>query len=134
MLVTSVLNNAANPVSATFTSYGGPLLIQFAGSAYAPGVDIGPVRLLEVNLKFNDFPVAKAAVSTNEPSSHKALVPIAVTTTLVGAGQHVVTVEAANSNTIVDGGDHFTVTIFEFGTVDETGAPFEGIAGASAGP
>ncbi len=72
MLVTPVINNAPFPISATFVSYGGPLLIQFAGSAFSPTRALG--GRMAVNLKFSGFTVATAVVYTNEVLSHKALV------------------------------------------------------------
>ncbi len=106
MLVTPVVNNAAYPFNATFTSQGGKLSIQFAGSAWSSsGGKISMDLLMDGNV------VAAASVFTNEANSHKALVPVSVLIS-AAAGSHTFSV-APSSGTRVDSNDFFTVTVTE---------------------
>ncbi|MGH8902853.1 MAG: hypothetical protein ACRDYA_14575 [Egibacteraceae bacterium] len=109
MMVTPVTNVAAYPVDVTYTSQGGPLLIQFAGSAWAKAVGI-----ISVNLTLDGATVATAKVYTNEATSHKALVPAAVFTCSIKPGPHKFAVAAGDGNTNIDHNDFFTITVFEF--------------------
>jgi len=97
------------PVKADFTSEGGTLLIQFAGSAWS-----SKGQSLSVDLQVDGATVATAKVTTNEVNSHKALVPAAVLTSKIAAGTHTCTVVAA-SGTNVDQNDFFTITVTEYG-------------------
>lgn len=107
MIVQPVVNNAAFPFSATFTSNGGKLLVEFAGSAWRSSG--GKVS---VNLLMDGNVIATASVLTNEPNSHKALVPVAVLVS-AAAGSHTLTVKPSSGATNVDSNDFFTVTVTE---------------------
>lgn len=73
MIVTPLTNNAPFPANATYVSHGGPLLIQFAGSARAKAIEI-----ISMNLILDGATVATTKVITNEAPSHKTLVPVVV--------------------------------------------------------
>jgi hypothetical protein len=107
MLVTPVANDAAFPVNAPFGSHGGKLDVQFAGSAWA-----NAAGKISVNLLLDGIAIATASVFTNEPTSHKALVPVNVQTH-PEHGQHTFSVAAANGNTNIDFNDFFTITVTE---------------------
>jgi hypothetical protein len=107
MLVTSVANDAGFPVNAPYSSHGGKLDVQFAGSAWANAS--GKIR---VNLLLDGSAIATASVFTNEPISHKALVPVTVQAHPT-RGQHTFSVAAANGNTNIDFNDFFTITVTE---------------------
>jgi len=111
MIVTTVTNCAPHPIKATFTSNGGPLLIQFHGSAWSPQKSSG----IGANLLLDGAVIATAQAFTNEANSHKALVLVNVFTCSVRAGTHTFTVEAALSpDTKIDQNDFFTITVIEY--------------------
>jgi hypothetical protein len=108
MIVTTVTNCAPHPVKATFTSNGGPFLVQFHGSAWSSKG--GPIS---ADLQLDGTTIATAKGYTNEPSSHKALVLVNVFKCSVPAGTHTFTV-VAGADTNLDGNDFFTITVFEY--------------------
>ncbi|MEU4341014.1 H-type lectin domain-containing protein [Nocardia sp. NPDC023852] len=90
------------------TSNGGTLYIQFSGSAWR-----GNAGKVSVDLLMDGTVIATASVYTNEASSHKALVPVAVLIP-AAAGQHTFTVAPTpGSGTNIDQNDYFTVTVNE---------------------
>ena len=109
MLVTAVTNNAPSPVSATYTSSGGALLVQFAGSGYSSTAN----KMISANLTLDGVTVATASVFANETQSHKAFVPVAVLVPSAKPGSHTFAV-SAGANTTLDGNDLFTITVSEF--------------------
>ncbi|WP_326579913.1 H-type lectin domain-containing protein [Streptomyces sp. NBC_00481] len=118
MIVSPVVNNAPYPFTATATSNGGKLLVQFSGSAWR-----GTPGKVSVDLLMDGAVVATASVYTNEASSHKALVPVAVLIP-AAAGPHTFTARPSGASTRLDANDYFTVTVtetapnhFESGTV-----------------
>ncbi|WP_067540940.1 hypothetical protein [Nocardia crassostreae] len=106
MHVTPVANNSPFPVTATMTTDGGKLAIQFCGSAWS-----NSGGKISVNLLMDGNVIATASAFTNEPRSHKALVPVTVVVAAT-AGTHTFTV-AAVSGTNVDLNDYFTITATE---------------------
>ena len=107
MLVHPVVNNASPPFNATFTSDGGKLLVQFAGSGWR-----GSVGKISVDLLMDGNVIATASVFTNEVNSHKALVPVAVLIS-AAAGPHTFSVAPSSGSTKIDQNDYFTVTATE---------------------
>lgn len=90
------------------TSNGGTLYIQFAGSGWR-----GSAGKVSVDLLMDGTVIATASVFTNEASSHKSLVPVAVLIP-AAAGQHTFTVAPTpGSGTNIDQNDYFTVTVNE---------------------
>ncbi|MFC9999510.1 H-type lectin domain-containing protein [Nocardia sp. NPDC127526] len=106
MHIHSVANNAPYPVTATMTSNGGKMLVQFAGSAWS-----STGGKISVNLLMDGAVIATASAFTNEVNSHKALVPVAVVVS-VTPGTHTFSV-AAVRGTNVDLNDYFTITATE---------------------
>lgn len=118
MIISPVVNNAPYPFSATTTTNGGTLLVQFSGSAWR-----GSAGKVSVDLLMDGVVVATASVFTNEANSHKALVPVSVLIP-AAAGPHTFTAAPSGAGTNVDLNDYFTVTVtetapnhFETGTV-----------------
>lgn len=108
MQITPVVNNAQSSFSQTMTSNGGTLYIQFAGSGWR-----GAAGKISVDLLMDGAVIATASVYTNEASSHKALVPVAIVIP-AAAGQHTFTVAPTpGSGTNIDQNDYFTVTVNE---------------------
>lgn len=108
MQITPVVNNAQSSFSQTMTSNGGTLYIQFAGSGWR-----GSAGKVSVDLLMDGTVIATASVFTNEASSHKSLVPVAVLIP-AAAGQHTFTVAPTpGSGTNIDQNDYFTVTVNE---------------------
>jgi hypothetical protein len=107
MRVTTVANNAPNPVSASYTSTGGTLLVQFAGSAWSTNGS----EMISVSLLMDKAQIATASVFANSAQTHMALVPVAVLLNGVNAGPHTFTV---SSNNEIDVNDLFTITVFEY--------------------
>jgi hypothetical protein len=109
MLVTAVANNVPSPVKATYTSGGGTLLVQFAGSAYSAKGQ----SMVSANLTLDGIVVATASVFANSASMHLSLVPVAVLLPGVKPGAHAFTV-TAGAQTTLDQNDLFTITVTEF--------------------
>ncbi|WP_280262716.1 H-type lectin domain-containing protein [Nocardia abscessus] len=108
MQITPVVNNAQSSFSQTMTSNGGTLYIQFSGSGWR-----GSAGKISVDLLMDGTVIATASVYTNEATSHKALVPVAIVIP-AAAGQHTFTVAPTpGSGTNIDQNDYFTVTVNE---------------------
>lgn len=131
MQITPVVNNAQSSFSQTMTSNGGTLYIQFAGSGWR-----GAAGKISVDLLMDGAVIATASVYTNEASSHKALVPVAIVIP-AAAGQHTFTVAPTpGSGTNIDQNDYFTVTVNETAPNHfEKGKAYVGLPGlAGMGP
>ena len=110
MSVTSVVNDAPYPFSATFTSNGGKHSVKFAGSGWrTSGGKISVDLLMDGNV------IATASVVTNEANSHKSLVPVTVLVSMA-PGPHTFSVAPSSSATKIDSNDYFTVTVAEAAT------------------
>jgi len=111
MFITNVWNDSPSPggnLSGNFTTNGGYVQIFFAGSAFsAPsGGMVGVNLLIDNNL------ATTARVYTNEPSSHKSLVPVSIVMKLP-AGTHSATITLLNTQTHIDLNDLFTLVVTE---------------------
>lgn len=109
--ITAVYANAAGPLPLsgdTFTSHGGVLTLNAAGSGWSSKVD----SLIGMNVLVDGKPMGTAQVFTNEAASHKAFIPISVSLPGVGAGTHVVVLQPL-PGTNTDGNDFFNVTVVE---------------------
>ena len=109
MNITTVTNDAPFPVNATFESTGGPLLIQFAASGWSSKAG----TIISAELQVDGATVVTTKVCTNEATSHKTMVPVAVKTCSIRAGNHTVTVKPG-ADTNLDQNDFFTITVWEF--------------------
>ncbi len=96
------------PLTGTFYSNGGTVVLTFAGSAWSNVANSG----IGVNLLIDGNAVATLDGYTNEANSHKALVPAPFVVDL-SAGQHTATIAPAYSNASVDGNDFFTLVVSE---------------------
>jgi hypothetical protein len=106
---THVLNQRQGPmpVSGTFVSGGGTLVIIFSGSGFAStATNIG------LALQINGGTVATTRVFTNEASSHKAFTTNILVQGNVAPGNHTINLTPL-VNTLSDGNDWFNVTVLE---------------------
>jgi len=106
---THVLNQRQGPmpVSGTFVSGGGTLVIIFSGSGFATiGTNIG------LALQIDGGTVATTRAFTNEPSSHKAFTTNILVQGNVAAGNHTINLIPL-VNTLSDGNDWYNVTVLE---------------------
>jgi hypothetical protein len=107
MPVTSVVNDAPYPFTATFTSKGGKHAVKFAGSGWrTTGGKISVDLLMDGNV------IATASTFTNEVNSHKALVPVTVLISMT-PGPRTFSAAPSSSATKIDSNDYFTVTVSE---------------------
>jgi hypothetical protein len=100
--------NGPLPLKGTFevdSTDSATVFISASASATAPASSIG------VQLALDGTVVGGAAVFSNEPGSHKALISPLTIVTLPSPGTHTVTLTAANGSTVSDANDFFTVTI-----------------------
>jgi hypothetical protein len=95
-----------------FSCAGGPLLIQFAGSAFRDNSHGG--GLASVALLLDETFAVTAQVFVNEGTSHRALVPNAVVKYGVEPGTHTFRV-APDDQTVLNGDDRFSVLVTEYG-------------------
>ena len=108
MRVMIVANDLPYPFSASFTTRGGTLLVQFAGSAWTNTAQ----QMVSVSLLMdNKREIATASVFANNAGMHMALVPVAVVLEGVNAGEHTFTVSSRNQ---LDRNDLFNITVTEY--------------------
>ena len=94
------------PLSNTFVSSGGPIIVFVEGSSYASTSGI-----LETSVKLDSMVIGSAKVVTAEASSHKTLVPT-VLLAQPAAGMHTLALTAA-TGTNTDFNDSFNVSVIE---------------------
>jgi hypothetical protein len=97
------------PLSNSFVSSGGQLIVFVAGSGYSTTSG----GALELPVKLDSVTIGSAKAVTAESLSHKMLVPT-VLLAQPAAGTHTLTVAAA-AGTNTDGNDTFNVTVIELG-------------------
>jgi hypothetical protein len=109
--ITQVLTNQQGPLTTqgTFVSQGGILYMTVSGSAWSTS---GQAQI-SVTVSVDGEQVGTAQVFTNEASSHKALIPLALQLPQLPAGSHSVAL-AAGAGTTTDTNDFFDVTVTEF--------------------
>jgi hypothetical protein len=109
--ITPVLTNQPGPLTSqgNFTSQGGILYMTVSGSAWSKSAS----TTISVAVSVDGKLMGTAQVFTNEASSHKALVPLALHLQQLAAGQHTVSL-AAGAGTITDQNDFFDVTVTEY--------------------
>jgi len=110
--VTAVLSNAAGglPLTGTFTSSGGTLLILVSGSGYTVTTGLHLIGM-SVTLDNSDTPLGNVQTFINQASCHQSFIP-ATFIVSVTAGEHAITLTALNNNTYTDN-DFFNVTVME---------------------
>jgi len=109
---TNVMNlrQGALPVSASFTSGGGTLLILASGSGFrAAAAGAGIIGMI---IQIDGGSVAVAEAFTNEVGSHKSFPTKFHTQGFVGAGTHTIALQPI-VNTSTDFNDFFNVTVLE---------------------
>lgn len=95
------------PLSKKFTAEGdGDVLIFVSGSAWSGNTD----QLIGMNVLLDGQAIWSSTVWTNESSSHKALVPVFIPTSL-SFGDHILELEVVDNNTNTDINDNFNVTL-----------------------
>jgi hypothetical protein len=98
------------PITGTYKSKGGTLLISAAGSGYS---DTGEMKIgVEVFINGRSEPVGTAQVYTNEKDSHKAFVPAFEVVNKVPKGRVDIELKPL-AGTKIDQNDFFRVTVEE---------------------
>lgn len=100
------------PVSGTFTSNGGTLVIIASGSAYASA----PVSWIGMNIDIDGVTRGYSSMVANEAGTHKALVSNSLVVTGIAAGTHTLQLSKcvnAGFNTVTDAADIFFATVLE---------------------
>lgn len=108
--VTQVISQAQGPlpISKTFNSGGGTLLILASGSGWSGN----PGKIIGMQISVDGINRGNAQSMTNEDTSHKAFVSSALVVSGLPGGAHNLSLQAeANTNTDVN--DFFSVTILE---------------------
>ncbi|HEX8399303.1 MAG TPA: hypothetical protein VF644_17845 [Pyrinomonadaceae bacterium] len=107
-LIQTVISGAGPlPLKNTFTAEGdGDVVFYVAGSAWSASAG-SPISIF---LTLDGKPIGTISGFTNEPSSHKTLVPAFFPATLT-AGQHTVGLAVQTSGTMTDYNDNFSVTL-----------------------
>jgi len=106
---TQVINQrqGALPISATFPSGGGTLVVIFSGSGFA-----GSATVIGMNLQIDGVIVSNTRSFTNEPNSHKAFTTNIHVQSNIAAGTHSIGL-APLAGTVTDLNDFFSVTVLE---------------------
>jgi hypothetical protein len=95
------------PLGTTFTAEGdGDVVFFVSGSAWSAT----PGSPISITLYLDGQAVGTISAFTNEPSSHKTLVPAFFPATLT-AGEHKFFLEVGNNGTMTDFNDNFSVTL-----------------------
>lgn len=97
------------PLSATFTSQGGTLVVFASGSGFR-NAGSGVIGML---MRIDGIAMAFSNAFTNETGSHKAFPPSFTTITSIGAGSHTLDLNARDVNTLTDFNDFFNVVVLE---------------------
>jgi hypothetical protein len=107
-LVTNLINTPGPlPISKSFTSHGGALVINTTGSG-----TISSVTAMGMTVSLDGATIETNKIWSNVTSAHMAFVPKTIIRTGVTAGTHTLTLSSWNS-TISDLNDNFNVTIQE---------------------
>lgn len=94
------------PLSATFKARGdGDVFFYVSGSAWS---DVAST--LHIQLLLDGTPIGDSKAFTNEPTSHKTLVPVFIPSSLT-YDTHTITLEAMNNTTNTDLNDNFQVVL-----------------------
>lgn len=106
-LIQTLISSAGPlPLSATFESQADVEVVFYvSGSAWSQNEG-----QLSIQLLLDGNPVGEAIGFTNEGSSHKALVPVFLSSGMT-LGSHTITLEVGNGNTITDLNDNFQVSL-----------------------
>jgi hypothetical protein len=95
------------PIKATATiETDGPTIVTLAGSVWTPTSE----TMTGVLLTIDDDAEIAAQIFSNEPNTHRAVVPVAVPYTFA-IGDHAFTLTPLNANTTSDFNDYFYVTV-----------------------
>jgi hypothetical protein len=95
------------PISNTFAAEGdGDVIFYVAGSAWSESAG----SAISITLYLDDQAIGTISGFTNEPTSHKTLVPAFFPANLT-FGDHEVRLEVQSSGTVTDYNDNFSVTL-----------------------
>jgi hypothetical protein len=106
--VTSVLDQKPGklPVSGTFTSSGGTLVVFASGSGMR-----GDTGLMGMNINLDGARIGASRVWSNVSNAHQAFVPLLLVVPGIAAGNH--TVQLVHFDGFSDGNDYYSVTVME---------------------
>lgn len=101
--------------SASYTTQGGAMLVQFSGSAWTNTAS----NMLSVNLTMNNATMGTASVWANAEGTHMALIPIVVAIIPQSPGTLVFSVvPKPGTTTVCDQNDLFNILVWEFPVED----------------
>jgi hypothetical protein len=106
-LIQTVISGAGPlPITTAFTAEGdGDVVFFVSGSAWS-----NSASAISITLYLDGQAIGTISGFTNEPSSHKTLVPAFFPATLT-AGEHEVSLTVQSSGTVTDYNDNFSVTL-----------------------
>jgi hypothetical protein len=108
--VTQVLKQKRGPmpVSGTFQSSGGTLLLFASGSGFRSGI-----ATMGMAIKLDGTQVSSATTWSNVEKAHHAFVAESLVLTGIAAGNHTIQLAPSPADTISDANDYFSVTVLE---------------------
>jgi hypothetical protein len=108
--VTQVLKQRRGPmpVSGTFQSNGGTLLLFASGSGFRSGI-----ATMGMAIKLDGTQVSSATTWSNVEKAHHAFVPESLVLRGIAAGNHTIQLAASPGDTLSDANDYFSVTVLE---------------------
>jgi len=96
------------PITSTFTTKGGTLLLFFSGSGF--GNASGPIGM---QISIDGSPIDTTGIYANQSNFHLAFVSKQWVLTGINAGPHAITLTKRDKNTVTDLYDYFQVTVME---------------------
>ncbi len=102
-------SNGGLPLTGTYKSKGGRLIISAAGSGWSSNKD----QLIGMKVLVDSTQVGTAQVWTNEADSHKAFVSVFPVVYNEPRGTVTIKLEELNAQTTTDENDHYRVTVVE---------------------
>ena len=109
MALLQIMNGVKGPLpqKVQFNSQtDGPAYLTLAGSAWSPTANV----TIGVVLQLDGTAVGSAVIFSNQPSEHRALIPVQIPVQLT-SGAHTVTLVPLNGQTTTDVNDYFYVSL-----------------------
>ncbi|WP_437901466.1 hypothetical protein [Sorangium sp. So ce124] len=109
--VTQVLRQrtGALPVSGTFTSGGGTLILLTSGSAFLTS----GTGLITMNIRLDGNQVGSTTMWVNDGYKHRTFAPDWLVLSNIASGDHTIQLTLTGSNALTDVNDFFSVTVLE---------------------
>ena len=116
--ITNLMSNRSGPLplSGTFTTRGGALLILVSGSG-TRRADVLP-GIIGMDIRLSDKEIGKCQVFVDEQGKRGTFVPVFITVSGMSPGEHALLLHPF-SRTETDDNDFFNVTIIEYETTGD---------------